>query len=135
MPNLIDLRRRIRSVKNTQQITSAMKMVAAAKLRRAQDKVIAARPYSSLLQEMLSSVLHHLPEGSPVLEHPLLARREPNRIALAADFQGKDGKAADADGPALGKRRANKHMPLAGAHDIGEKHDVLGFAGDLALQP
>ena len=82
MPNLIDLRRRIRSVKNTQQITSAMKMVSAAKLRRAQDKVIAARPYSSLLQEMLSSVLHHLPEGSPVLEHPLLARREPNRIAL-----------------------------------------------------
>ena len=82
MPNLIDLRRRIRSVKNTQQITSAMKMVAAAKLRRAQDKVIAARPYSLLLQELLSSVLHHLPEGSPVLDHPLLARREPNRIAL-----------------------------------------------------
>ncbi len=82
MPNLIDLRRRIRSVKNTQQITSAMKMVSAAKLRRAQGKVIAARPYSSLLVEMLSSVLHHLPEGSPVLEHPLLARREPNRIAV-----------------------------------------------------
>ncbi len=82
MPNLIDLRRRIRSVKNTQQITSAMKMVSAAKLRRDQDKVVAARPYSSLLQEMLSSVLHHLPEGSPVLDHPLLARREPNRIAV-----------------------------------------------------
>ena len=45
MPSLIDIRRRIRSVKNTQQITKAMKMVSAAKLRRAQDRVIAARPY------------------------------------------------------------------------------------------
>ena len=82
MPNLIDLRRRIRSVRNTQQITSAMKMVSAAKLRRAQDKVVAARPYSSLLQEMLSSVLQNLPEGSPVLDHPLLARREPKHITV-----------------------------------------------------
>ena len=48
MPSLIDIRRRIRSVKNTQQITKAMKMVSAAKLRRAQDRVIAARPYASL---------------------------------------------------------------------------------------
>ena len=46
MPSLIDIRRRIRSVKNTQQITKAMKMVSAAKLRRAQDRVIAARPYA-----------------------------------------------------------------------------------------
>ena len=47
MPSLIDIRRRIRSVKNTQQITKAMKMVSAAKLRRAQDRVIAARPYAA----------------------------------------------------------------------------------------
>ena len=46
MPSLIDIRRRIRSVKNTQQITKAMKMVSAAKLRRAQERVIAARPYA-----------------------------------------------------------------------------------------
>jgi F-type H+-transporting ATPase subunit gamma len=46
MPSLIDLRRRIRSVKNTQQITKAMKMVAAAKLRRAQERVLASRPFS-----------------------------------------------------------------------------------------
>ena len=46
MPSLIDIRRRIRSVKNTQQITKAMKMVSAAKLRRAQDRVIASRPYA-----------------------------------------------------------------------------------------
>ena len=45
MPSLIDIRRRIRSVRNTQQITKAMKMVSAAKLRRAQDRVIASRPY------------------------------------------------------------------------------------------
>ena len=47
MPSLIDIRRRIRSVRNTQQITKAMKMVSAAKLRRAQDRVIAARPYAA----------------------------------------------------------------------------------------
>ena len=50
MPSLIDIRRRIRSVKNTQQITKAMKMVSAAKLRRAQERVIAARPYAALLR-------------------------------------------------------------------------------------
>ncbi len=49
MPSLIDIRRRIRSVKNTQQITKALKMVSAAKLRRAQDRVIASRPYVALL--------------------------------------------------------------------------------------
>lgn len=82
MPNLIDLRRRIRSVKNTQQITSAMKMVAASKLRRAQQKVIASRPYSSLLREMLAGLLDSLPEDSAVLQHPLLARREEKRVSL-----------------------------------------------------
>ncbi len=82
MPNLIDLRRRIRSVKNMRQITGAMKMVSAAKLRRAQEKAIAARPYSSLLREMLVSILSHLPGDSPVREHPLLARREVKRITL-----------------------------------------------------
>src|ERR671928_64379 len=53
MPSLIDIRRRIRSVKNTQQITKAMKMVSAAKLRRAQDRTIASRPYASLLRKVL----------------------------------------------------------------------------------
>ena len=56
MPSLIDIRRRIRSVKNTQQITKAMKMVSAAKLRRAQDRVIAARPYGAMLRKMLANV-------------------------------------------------------------------------------
>ncbi len=56
MPSLIDIRRRIRSVKNTQQITKAMKMVSAAKLRRAQDRTIAARPYGTLLRKVLGNV-------------------------------------------------------------------------------
>jgi F-type H+-transporting ATPase subunit gamma len=56
MPSLIDIRRRIRSVKNTQQITKAMKMVSAAKLRRAQDRVIAARPYAACCAKMLANV-------------------------------------------------------------------------------
>lgn len=82
MPNLIDLRRRIRSVKNTQQITSAMKMVSAAKLRRAQDRVIAARPYAALMSDMLGSILVQLPDDSSVFEHELLRRREEKRIAV-----------------------------------------------------
>ena len=82
MPSLIDLRRRIKSVKNTQQITKAMKMVSAAKLRRAQQKVLAARPYASLLTEMLGSVLSNQSEDSSALSHPLLARREEKRILL-----------------------------------------------------
>ena len=56
MPSLIDIRRRIRSVKNTQQITKAMKMVSAAKLRRAQDRVIASRPYGAALRGLLADV-------------------------------------------------------------------------------
>ena len=82
MPSLIDLRRRIRSVKNTQQITKAMKMVSAAKLRRAHEKVLAARPYASLLTEMLGSILGNQAEDAPALNHPLLVRREEKRILL-----------------------------------------------------
>jgi F-type H+-transporting ATPase subunit gamma len=53
MPSLIDIRRRIRSVKNMQQITKAMKMVSAAKLRRAQERAVASRPYARMMQRML----------------------------------------------------------------------------------
>ena len=82
MPSLIDLRRRIRSVKNTEQITKAMKMVSAAKLRRAQQAVIGARPYSGLLEDMLGSVLGVRDEDDAALSHPLLERRECRRIEL-----------------------------------------------------
>ena len=80
MASLIDLRRRLRSVKNTQQITRAMKMVAAAKLRRAQDRAIAARPYSRALRDVLASVAAHV--GEEEAKHPLLASREERRVVL-----------------------------------------------------
>ena len=82
MPSLIDIRRRIRSVKNTQQITKAMKMVSAAKLRRAQDRVIAARPYASLLRQVLGNVAAAAAADERVAVNPLLAQREEKRIQL-----------------------------------------------------
>ena len=78
MATLIDIRRRLRSVKNTQQITRAMKMVAAARLRRAQDRVIAARPYAKALRNVLASVSSRASETA----HPLLATREEKRVTL-----------------------------------------------------
>ncbi len=73
MPSLIDLRRRIRAVKNTQQITKAMKMVAASKLRRSQERIMNARPYASQMHRVLSSVASRV---DPSI-HPLLTVREP----------------------------------------------------------
>jgi F-type H+-transporting ATPase subunit gamma len=92
MPSLIDIRRRIRSVKNTQQITKAMKMVSAAKLRRAQDKVIAARPYAAVLRKVLGNVAAAaaLEEGAG--ENPLLAER-PEKRALLVLVTGDKGLA------------------------------------------
>jgi F-type H+-transporting ATPase subunit gamma len=78
MANTIDIRRRIRSVKNTQQITKAMKMVAAAKLRRAQERIFAARPYSAALRQVLTSVATRVES----LEHPLLHAREEHKVLL-----------------------------------------------------
>src|SRR5262245_61919162 len=82
MPSLIDIRRRIRSVKNTQQITKAMKMVSAAKLRRAQDRVIASRPYGSLLRKVLGNVAAAVRNDEKAAENLLLAHRPENRILL-----------------------------------------------------
>jgi F-type H+-transporting ATPase subunit gamma len=82
MPSLIDLRRRIRSVKNTQQITKAMKMVSAAKLRRAQDRVIAARPYASQMREMLADLIAAAQSDPNASDNPWLAQREVNRVDL-----------------------------------------------------
>ena len=82
MPSLIDIRRRIRSVKNTQQITKAMKMVSAAKLRRAQDRTISARPYGSLLRKVLGNVAAAVAGDETTAQNPLLARREERHILL-----------------------------------------------------
>ncbi len=86
MPNILDIRRRIRSVTNTRQITKAMKMVSAAKLRRAQERALAARPYAQMLTNVLKSLVSRAeiydPEtGEP--RHPLLARRPEQNILLA----------------------------------------------------
>jgi len=78
MPSLRDIKRRIRSVENTKQITRAMQMVAAAKLRRAQQRVEAARPYAEKMQAMLES----LAAAASGLNHPLFEVREVNRRAL-----------------------------------------------------
>src|SRR3984893_18026800 len=80
MPSLIDLRRRIRSVKNTQQITKAMKVVSAAKLRRAQDRVLAARPYAQIVQRMLANVAQAAAESHADEEVALLAKRPERHI-------------------------------------------------------
>src|SRR3989475_10976958 len=71
MPSLRDIRRRIASVKNTQQITNAMKMVSAAKLQRAQDRVLAARPYAERLQQLV----RHVDARVQPTAHPLLTPR------------------------------------------------------------
>jgi F-type H+-transporting ATPase subunit gamma len=78
MPTLLDFRRRIRSVKNTQQITRAMKFVAAARLRRAQEAALAARPYAVELARVLRSTMARI--ETP--QHPLLAKREENNILV-----------------------------------------------------
>jgi F-type H+-transporting ATPase subunit gamma len=85
MANILDIRRRIRSVVNTRQITKAMKVVSAAKLRRAQDRALAARPYAQMLTNVLKSLVARTeiydPEtGEP--KHPLLAQRAENNILL-----------------------------------------------------
>jgi len=82
MPSLIDIRRRIRSVKNTQQITKAMKMVSAAKLRRAQDRAIASRPYANIMNRVLSNVAAAAAGNEEAADLPLLRVREEKRIQM-----------------------------------------------------
>jgi len=79
MPNLLDIRRRIKSVKNTQQITKAMKMVSAAKLKRAQDRVVTARPFANKMMEVLGELAKRTDEN---FHHPLLDRRGDERYLL-----------------------------------------------------
>ena len=85
MANVLDIRRRIRSVKNTRQITKAMKMVSAAKLRRAQERALAGRPYAQMLTNVLQSLVRRVQVISPEtgeVRHPLLARRDEKNILL-----------------------------------------------------
>jgi F-type H+-transporting ATPase subunit gamma len=76
MPSLLDIRRRIRSVKNTQQLTKAMKTVSAAKLRRSQERVFSARPYATQLKKVLANLTERVEQ----ISHPLLQVRPEQRI-------------------------------------------------------
>src|SRR5260221_2777633 len=89
MPTLLDFRRRIRSVKNSQQITRAMKFVAAARLRRAQEAALAARPYAKELARVLRSTMARIQEP----QHPLLERRgqKTRRVRLLTHERGPPG--------------------------------------------
>jgi F-type H+-transporting ATPase subunit gamma len=79
MPNLLDIRRRIKSVKNTQQITKAMKMVSAARLRRAQERVVTARPFANKMTDVLGELAKRTSED---FHHPLLDLRGDQRYVL-----------------------------------------------------
>src|SRR5438270_12061288 len=95
MANLLDIRRRIRSVRNTRQITKAMQMVSAAKLRRAQERALAARPYAQMLTNVLKSLVARTdvydPQTGEAL-HPLLVRRE-EKTTLLIVVSGEKGLA------------------------------------------
>lgn len=78
MPSLKDIKRRIKSVKNTQQITKAMKMVAAAKLKRAHDDIVAARPYAQKMLDIANSLASRVRPDA----HPLLSKREGKKVEL-----------------------------------------------------
>ncbi|HVW78953.1 MAG TPA: FoF1 ATP synthase subunit gamma [Alloacidobacterium sp.] len=93
MANVLDLRRRIRSIKNTRQITKAMKMVAAAKLRRAQERALSSRPYAAMMASVLQSLKRRIeiydPETGEV-RHPLLLTR-PEKNVLLVVVSGEGG--------------------------------------------
>jgi F-type H+-transporting ATPase subunit gamma len=93
MANVLDLRRRIRSVKNTRQITKAMKMISAARLRRAQDRAMTARPYAQMLTSVLESLMRRTDmysEQTGEILHPLLIERE-EKNALVLFIAGDKG--------------------------------------------
>ena len=128
MPTLLDFRRRIRSVKNTQQITRAMKFVAAAMLRRAQERALAARPFAKELASVLRSTMSRITEP----QHPLLAHRPEERV-LVIVMTGERGLAGAFNTNVLRKAsdffRANKNKKIS-VIPVGKKgRDSLKKAG------
>jgi F-type H+-transporting ATPase subunit gamma len=86
MPSLIDLRRRIRAVKSTQQITKAMKMIAASRLKRAQDRIVAARPFAQRMQKVLNGLVSRVDQDAhPLLRIPDETTGRPLLIVITAD--------------------------------------------------
>jgi F-type H+-transporting ATPase subunit gamma len=86
MPSLIDLRRRIRAVKSTQQITKAMKMIAASRLKRAQDRVVAARPFAQRMLKVLNGLVSRVDQDAhPLLQMPDQTSGRPLLIVISGD--------------------------------------------------
>ena len=128
MPTLLDFRRRIRSVKNSQQITRAMKFVAAARLRRAQEAALAARPYAWELARVLRSTMARIQEP----QHPLLQRRQ-EKVILVIVLSGERGLAGPFNTNILRKAneffRAHRGKKLV-TIPVGKKgRDALKKAG------
>lgn len=85
MANVLDLKRRIRSVKNTRQITKAMKMISAAKLRKAQERAMASRPYSQMMASVIQSLMRRIDAYDPStgeVRHPMLVPREEKNVLI-----------------------------------------------------
>jgi F-type H+-transporting ATPase subunit gamma len=150
MANVLGLRRRIRSVKNTRQITKAMKLVSAAKLRRAQERAVSARPYATMLTSVIRSLERRIEVYDPVtgdVRHPLLLSRPEKTAALivvsgdkgfAGAFNGNISKAAlrfitaksgeQIDIEAIGRKSRDffrRRYPAAifGGAEVGEDKD------------
>ena len=111
MATLLDFRRRIRSVKSSQQITRAMKFVAAARLRRAQEAALAARPYAQQLARLLRSIMSRIQD----VNHPLLAKRE-EKTVLAIVLTGERGLAGAFNANIL--RKANEFFRANSAKKV-----------------
>ena len=153
MATLSDIKRRIKSIKNTQQITKAMKMVSAAKLRRAQEDIIAARPYADKIQGLISSVSSNI----PVENHPFFARPETNKVlmmlitsdrGLCGSFNANLIRTAErfmedrADSEVsldLMGRRGGEHfkrrpVEVVGSRPLGSKRPDYAFASKIARE-
>jgi len=119
MATLLDFRRRIRSVKNTQQITRAMKFVAAARLRRAQEAALAARPYAKELTRVLRSTISRIAEP----QHPLLARRPEERVLALVLTGERDIVTPPRHGRAVAERIPGATFELMTG--VGASHGLL----------
>ena len=154
MPTLLDFRRRIRSVKNTQQITRAMKFIAAARLRRAQETAVSLRPYASGIREVLRSAMSRIenPEQFPLLtqrpeekilvlvtagERGLCGAFNANVLRTAFDFlREKSGKSVELIAISKKSRDAfrKRHVKIVGEYvDVTSKAD-LGKAAEIAAE-
>jgi F-type H+-transporting ATPase subunit gamma len=128
MANLIDIRRRIRSVKNTQQITKAMKMVAAARLRRSQDRILATRPFALEIRKVIGNLAARTGGGDGVgaAKHPLLEKRPEKRVLLVV-VTGDKGLAGSFNASVL--RRAGEVLARTKAAGAEVELLLLGKKG------